>query len=78
MVAAIDVDLPGGRTSEVKVWAHTITPEGASERLAARVTFGDGTAERTLDLGGSDGSAVLPLDPGGVRLKIVLADAPGR
>ncbi len=76
MVAAIDVDLPGGRTSEVKVWAHTITPEGASKRLAARVTFGDGTAERTLDLGGSDGSVVLPLDRGGSRLRIVLPELP--
>ena len=75
-VEAIEVNLPGGRASEVKVWAHTITAEGASERLAARVTVGDGVAEREFDLGSVDGGVVLPLGPGGSHLRIVLPETP--
>lgn len=75
---AIDVNLADGPASELKVWAHTITPEGTSERLAALVTVGDGTGERELDLGGSDGWVVLPLDRGPCRLRIVLPEAARR
>jgi amino acid permease len=77
-VKAIGVDLADGRASEVKVWAHTITPEGASERLAALVTIADGTGERELDLGVSDGWVVLPLDREPCRLRIVLPEAAPR
>lgn len=75
-VEAIGVDLPGGRASEVKVWAHTVTPDGASERFAARLTVGDGAAERAFDLGAVDGGVVLPLDAAGTRLRLTVPEAP--
>jgi hypothetical protein len=46
--------------------------------LAALVTVADGTGERELDLGVSDGWVVLPLDREPCRLRIVLPEAAPR
>jgi amino acid permease len=71
-LGAIEIDLPAGPATELKVWAHTITLEGLSERLAARLTVGDGMGVREVDLGASDGGVVLPLDCRPCRLRIAL------
>jgi hypothetical protein len=50
----IEVVLPDDGARELKVWAHTITPEGVSERLPVRLT----TGEREVEV---PGELVLPL-----------------
>ncbi len=55
----IAIQLPAGRARELKIWAHTITPDGGSESLQARATVHDGDEARQLDLGQPEPSIVL-------------------
>ncbi len=48
---SVGVQLPAGSPRELKVWGHTITPDGISEGLVAQVTIQDGDEQRVLDLG---------------------------
>ena len=48
---SVGVQLPAGSPRELKVWGHTITPDGISEGLEAQVTVQDGDEQRVLDLG---------------------------
>lgn len=77
-LGSIEIDLPAGRATELKLWAHIITPEGLSERLAARVTVGDGTGEREFELGRSDGGVVVACDRGPWRVRIMVPEVAGR
>jgi amino acid permease len=67
------VTLPAGRARELKVWAHTISPDGISERLPVTVTLHDGDERRDLDLDRSGGQMVLPLKHEACRLEFTLA-----
>ena len=47
--------------SEVKVWAHRVTPDDDSEGLTAGVTVVAGEERADVDLAPSRGEAVLPV-----------------
>ena len=53
------LELPAGPAREVKVWAHRITPEGASEALPVVVEIRCGEDTRRFDLKLSNGQAVV-------------------
>ncbi len=57
---AATFQLPTTGASELKVWAHQITPEWASEALPARLTVNCGHEKQELDLG-LGGQVLLPL-----------------
>lgn len=69
---SIGIALPAGRARELKVWAHTISPEGTSERLPVVVAVHDGDEQRDVDLGRSGGQVVLRLKRDGCRLEFTL------
>jgi amino acid permease len=56
--------LPAGQAHDLKVWAHTITPEGDSEGLPARLEFQSGEDVKRFDLNLSRGQALIPLNGG--------------
>ena len=68
----VGVDLLSARATELKVWAHAISPEGLSQSLPAVVTVRDGDETREVDLGRSDGEVVLPLRNDRVRVELTL------
>lgn len=70
---SIGIALPAGRAKELKVWAHTISPEGISEILPVAVAVLDGDEHRDVDLGRSGGQAVLRLKHAWCRLEFTLA-----
>ena len=55
------LELPAGPAREVKVWAHRVTPEGASEALAIIADVRCGEDTRRFDLKLSNGQAVVPV-----------------
>ena len=73
---SVGVALPAGRARELKVWAHTISPDGISERLPVAVTVHDGDEHRDVDLGRSGGQIVLRLKHEACRLEFAFAAAP--
>ena len=58
---SVGVQLPAGSPRELKVWGHTITPDGISEGLEAQVTVRDGDEQRVLDLSRTGEQAVVRL-----------------
>lgn len=58
---SVGIHLAAGPARELKVWGHTITPDGISESLAARVTIQDGDEQQALDLGQTGEGIVLRL-----------------
>ena len=62
--------LPATPARELKVWAHAITPEGASASLPACLTMYDGEERREVDLGRSGGQVVLRLNHEPCRLEV--------
>ena len=58
---SVGIHLPAGPARELKVWGHTITADGISESLAARVTIQDGDEQQALDLGRTGEEIVLRL-----------------
>ena len=58
---SVGIHLPAGPARELKVWGHTITADGISESLAARVTIQDGDEQQALDLRGTGEEIVLRL-----------------
>ncbi|HJZ46713.1 MAG TPA: hypothetical protein VKE41_06090, partial [Roseiflexaceae bacterium] len=63
-------ELPPALPRELKVWAHTITPEGVSESLSVLLTLYEGDQQREFDLGRSDGQTLLHLAHESCRLEI--------
>ena len=70
--------LPATRARELKVWAHTVTPDGASEGLAAAVEIQYGNESRQFDLKLSGGQVILPVSDGECSLRISLGEGDGR
>ena len=70
--------LPATRARELKVWAHTVTPDGASEGLAAAVEIQYGNESRQFDLKLSGGQVILPVSDGECSLRISLGEGDGK
>jgi amino acid permease len=58
-IRALGVDLAPGQTRALKIWAHSISPEGVSEPLRVKATLRDGDGERELDLKTAGGQVVV-------------------
>jgi len=72
---SLAVELPAGPSRDLKVWAHTITPEGSSSGMAARVSL-DGDDRHAVDLGQTGGQIVLPLGTDAHALEFTFASPP--
>lgn len=71
---SLRIDLPAGPARELKVWAHTISPDGASEDLPVALAIHDGDQTRDVDLGGeTGGQIVVRLKHASIRLEFALA-----
>lgn len=75
---SITFRLPATQARELKVWTHTVTPDGASVSLPANVEVQHGNESRQFDLTLSDGHIVLPLGDGECMLRITLPGGDGR
>jgi len=67
--------LPASQAQELKVWAHTISPEGLSQGLPMLLEVQGGDVTKQFDLRLSDGQVVVPLDGEGCRIKLARAEA---
>ena len=67
-LGSIGVELPNGGARELKVWAHTISPDGVSDGLPVSVVVHDGAEQLDVDLARSDGQVVLRLQHESTRL----------
>ncbi len=66
---SISAELPAGRATELKLWAHTISADGVSDGLPVSVAVHDGDEQRDVDLGRSGGQLVLPLKHESIRVE---------
>ncbi|HEX7169936.1 MAG TPA: hypothetical protein VF206_03830, partial [Rubrobacter sp.] len=64
-----------GGASDLKVWAHKVTPEGNSVSLAGLLNVRQGDETRQYDLTISDGQVVLPTGPGTCQVDITFTEA---
>jgi hypothetical protein len=64
-----------GATTQLKVWAHKVTPEGDSESIAGLLLVRRGDETKRFDLKLSKGQVVLPVAPGTCQVDITLAEA---
>ncbi|MGH3146849.1 MAG: hypothetical protein ACRDTR_13720, partial [Rubrobacter sp.] len=62
-----------GATTQLKVWAHKVTPEGDSESIAGVLHVRQGDETREFDLKLSKGQVVLPVAPGACQVEITPA-----
>jgi hypothetical protein len=69
------VQLPPTEASELKVWAHKITPEWRSEALPVRLSVRCGGEAKEFDLALSGGQIVLPTSGEACELEIALAES---
>ncbi len=69
--------LPATLARELKVWAHTVTPEGSSEGLPALLEVHCGNETRRFDLKLSGGEVVLPLTSDACWLRMTLPEPSG-
>ena len=74
---SISFHLPVTEARELKVWAHTVTPDGASVSLPAHVHVYCGNNTKQFDLRLSGGQIVLPLTVGECALRITLPEHEG-
>jgi hypothetical protein len=77
-VTAVTVRLPRGVGREVKVWAHRLTRDGASEALAATVALVCRAERRCFDVGLSSGQALATVNGEESRVEIALGDSSER
>lgn len=66
--------LPATAARELKVWAHTVTPDGSSEALPALAEVRCENETRRFDLKLSAGQAVLPLTSDRCSVRITLPE----
>ncbi|HKA21901.1 MAG TPA: hypothetical protein VKN18_26730 [Blastocatellia bacterium] len=71
---SITFHLPVTQARELKVWAHTVTADGASESLPVHVDVYCGNETKQFDLRLSGGQIVLPLTVGECSLRITLPE----
>jgi hypothetical protein len=71
--------LPPGAARELKVWAHRITADGASEGVPALVEVHSAGETRRFDLKLASGQAILPVSGGDCQVQITFeADGSAR
>jgi amino acid permease len=76
--ASFRADVSAGATTQLKVWAHRVTPEGYSEGMAGFLQVRQDDDTRRFDLKLSKGQVVLPAAPGSFQVEITLAEAGDR
>jgi len=67
---AVTFQVPAAKASQLKIWAHQITPEGNSEGLPVIVEAESGAARKQFNLKSSDGLAVLPINDTACQVRI--------
>jgi hypothetical protein len=72
MPGAAHLQLPATSARQLKVWTHRVSSAGDSEPLAARVELCDAGETCRVDLGESDGQAVVPLSGAPCQMDITL------
>jgi hypothetical protein len=70
----ITLQLPASQSRELKVWAHKITTEGASESLPGILHVNSDSGNTEFDLALSDGEVLIPFNGEPCRLTIMLAE----
>jgi amino acid permease len=70
MLRHVTLRLPPSRARELKVWAHRITADGASEGVPALVEVQSAGETRRFDLRLGNGQAILPVTGGDCRVQI--------
>lgn len=71
----VTYDLPGSVASELKVWAHRVTPEGESESLEGSLDIVIGDTEHQYDLKLAGGPVHLPVGDVACQVKINLKES---
>jgi hypothetical protein len=74
---SVTFHLPATQARELKVWAHTVTSDGASVSLPAHLDVYCGNDTKQFDLRLSGGQIVLPLTVGECSLCITLPERKG-
>jgi hypothetical protein len=75
---SVTFHLPATHARELKVWAHKVTPDGASEGLPALVEVRRENEIKQFDLKLSGGQVVLPFAGGECLLRITLPERDSR
>jgi hypothetical protein len=75
---SVTFHLPATHARELKVWAHKVTPDGASEGLPALVEVRRENEIKQFDLKLSGGQVVLPFAGGECSLRITLPERDSR
>jgi hypothetical protein len=73
-LASASVQLPAAAASELKAWAHKMTPEWRSEALPARLSVRRGGEAQEFDLALCGGQIILPTSGEACELEITLAE----
>jgi len=71
---SVTFQLPATKARELKVWAHTVTPDGSSQSLPALVEVQCGGNAKRFDLKLSGGQAVLPITGDACELQIAFSE----
>src|SRR5215471_11460047 len=72
---SITFKLPPSEARELKVWAHTVKPDGSSASMPANVELEYGGNIQRFDLKISDGVIVVPFNGDACRVQISFAEA---
>lgn len=68
----VRLHLPATSARKLKVWAHTITPDGASLELPAQLSLNGGQPGQPFDLSLSGGQAILPITGEACQVEVKL------
>ncbi|HEV8129935.1 MAG TPA: hypothetical protein VGQ81_01685, partial [Acidobacteriota bacterium] len=71
---SVTFHLPATQARELKVWAHTVTPDGSSASLPAIMELHCGGNAKRFDLKLSGGQVVVPITGDACRLQIAFAE----
>lgn len=71
---SVTFHLPPTQARELKVWAHAVTPDGASESLPVIAEIRCGDETKRFDLKLSGGQVVVPITGDACRLQIAFAE----
>ena len=71
---SITFHLPVTEARELKVWAHTVTPDGSSQSVHAIMELDDKGNTKRFDLKVSSGQIVVPITGDACRLQIAFAE----
>jgi hypothetical protein len=73
VLGPVGIQLRSAGATQLKVWAHAISPEGLSESLPVLATIRDGDGTDELDLGRAGGQVVVPITSDLIRLELSIA-----